>query len=125
MAPFGLPRNRFVRLVFSSGTIFFSHNNLARTVFSSQFQPVTRKIYIKYERINTNIFVLVLNITVTSYKTRLYMCAECVQLLHACVPLLYTLLYKTLQLITFTFEKNLWSQNIVSSTHILKFKIFK
>ena len=27
------------RLVFSTGTVFFSHNNPARTVFFSQFQP--------------------------------------------------------------------------------------
>jgi len=34
-----LTRNRLVRLVFSAGTVFFSHNNSARTVFFSQFQP--------------------------------------------------------------------------------------
>ena len=34
--PFGLPH---IRLVFSAGTVFFSHNNSARTVFFSQFQP--------------------------------------------------------------------------------------
>ena len=35
MASFGLPHIRFVRLVFSAGTVFFSHNNSARTVFFS------------------------------------------------------------------------------------------
>jgi len=37
MAPFGLPRNRIVRLVFSAGTVFFSHNNSDRTMFFSQY----------------------------------------------------------------------------------------
>jgi len=39
LAPFGLSRNRFVRLIFSARTIFFSHNISAGTVFSSQIQP--------------------------------------------------------------------------------------
>ena len=39
MALFGLPHIRLVRLVFSVGTVFFSHNNSAGTVFFSQFQP--------------------------------------------------------------------------------------
>jgi len=34
--PFGLPHNRLVRLFFSAGTVFFSHNNSIRTVFFSQ-----------------------------------------------------------------------------------------
>ena len=38
-APFGLPHIQLVRLLFSAGTVFFSHNNSARTVFFSQFQP--------------------------------------------------------------------------------------
>ena len=36
MALFGLPYIRFVRLLFSAGTVFFSHNNSVRTVFFSQ-----------------------------------------------------------------------------------------
>jgi len=36
---FGLPHIRLVRLLFSAGTVFFSHNNSAGTVFFSQFQP--------------------------------------------------------------------------------------
>ena len=40
--PFGLPHIRFIRLIFSAGTMFFSHNNSARTVFFSQFQPKFR-----------------------------------------------------------------------------------
>ena len=39
LAPFGLPYIRLVRLVFSARTVFFSHNNSARTVFFNQFQP--------------------------------------------------------------------------------------
>ena len=39
MALFGLPYIRLVRLLFSAGTVFFSHNNSAETVFFSQFQP--------------------------------------------------------------------------------------
>jgi len=39
LAPFGLPHIRLVRLLFSAETVFFSHSNSARTVFSSQFQP--------------------------------------------------------------------------------------
>ena len=39
-APFGLPKNQLVRLVFSAGTVFFSHNNSARTVFSASFSQV-------------------------------------------------------------------------------------
>jgi len=38
-ALFGLPHIRLVRLIFSAGTIFFSHKNSVRTVFFSQFQP--------------------------------------------------------------------------------------
>ena len=38
-APFGLPYIRLVRLLFSAGTVFFSHNVSARTVFSSHLQP--------------------------------------------------------------------------------------
>jgi len=41
-ALFGLPHIRFVRLLFSAGTVFFSHNNSAGTVFFSQFQPSFR-----------------------------------------------------------------------------------
>jgi len=37
-APFSLPPIRLVRLFFSVGTVFFSHNNSAGTVFFSQFQ---------------------------------------------------------------------------------------
>ena len=32
------PETGFIRLVFSAGTVFFSHNNLTRIVFFSQFQ---------------------------------------------------------------------------------------
>ncbi|XP_066397823.1 tyrosyl-DNA phosphodiesterase 1-like isoform X3 [Miscanthus floridulus] len=39
---FGLPHIRLVRLLFSVGTVFFSHNNSAGTVFFSQFQPSFR-----------------------------------------------------------------------------------
>jgi len=39
MALFGLPHIRLVRLVFSAGTVFFSHNNSTGTVLFSQFQP--------------------------------------------------------------------------------------
>ena len=42
MTPFSLPHIRLVRLVFSAGTVFFSHNNSAGTVFFSQFQPKFR-----------------------------------------------------------------------------------
>ena len=35
LAPFGLPYIRLVRLLFSAGTMFFSYNNSARTVFIS------------------------------------------------------------------------------------------
>ena len=38
-APFGWPRSRLVRLVFSAGTVFFSHSNSVRTIFFNQFQP--------------------------------------------------------------------------------------
>ena len=38
-APFGLPHIWLVQLIFSAGRVFFSHNNSARTVFFSQFQP--------------------------------------------------------------------------------------
>ena len=37
LAPFGLPYIQLVRLLFSAGTVFFSHNNSARTVFSASF----------------------------------------------------------------------------------------
>ena len=36
---FGLPHIRLVWLLFSAGTVFFSHNNSAGTMFFSQFQP--------------------------------------------------------------------------------------
>ena len=39
MAPFGLPHIQLVQLLFSVGTLFFSHNNSAGTIFFSQFQP--------------------------------------------------------------------------------------
>ena len=42
LGPFGLPKNRLIRLVFSAGTVFFSHNNSAGTVFLSQFQQAER-----------------------------------------------------------------------------------
>jgi len=35
-------KNRLVRLLFSAGTVFFSHNNLALAYFFSQFQPSER-----------------------------------------------------------------------------------
>ena len=35
--PFGLPHIRLIRLLFSAGTVFFSHNNSAGTVFSANF----------------------------------------------------------------------------------------
>ena len=38
MAPFDLPRIWFIRLFFSTETVFFSYNISARTVFFSQFQ---------------------------------------------------------------------------------------
>ena len=37
MALFGLPHVRFVRLLFSAETVFFSHNNSTRTVFQPSF----------------------------------------------------------------------------------------
>ena len=39
MALFGLPH---IRLLFSAGTVFFSHNNSAGTMFFIQFQPSFR-----------------------------------------------------------------------------------
>ena len=42
MAPFACLKVWLVRLVFSAGTVFFSHNNSAGTVFFSQFQPKFR-----------------------------------------------------------------------------------
>ena len=42
MALFGLPHIRLVRLLFSAGTVFSSHDNSAGTVFFSQFQPSFR-----------------------------------------------------------------------------------
>ena len=44
MALFGLPHIRFVGLVFSAGTVFFSHNNSVRTIFFSEFQPSFRSV---------------------------------------------------------------------------------
>ena len=41
LAPFGLPYIRLVRLLFSTGTVFFSHNISARTVFSTTFRQVS------------------------------------------------------------------------------------
>ena len=41
-ALFGLPHIRLVQLLFSAGTVFFSHNNSAGTVFFSQFQSSFR-----------------------------------------------------------------------------------
>ena len=38
LALFGLPHIRFVRLLFSAGTVFFSYNNSVGTIFFSQFQ---------------------------------------------------------------------------------------
>ena len=40
-ALFGLPHIRLVQLPFSAGTVFFSHNNLAGTVFSASFSQVS------------------------------------------------------------------------------------
>ena len=39
--PFGLPFNRFIRLLFSVEIIFFSYNNSVRTVFSASFNQVS------------------------------------------------------------------------------------
>ena len=38
MVPFACLKVWLVRLVFSAGTVFFSHNNSAGTMFFSQFQ---------------------------------------------------------------------------------------
>ena len=40
-APFGLPHIQLVRLLFSAGTVFFSHNNSTGRVFSASFSQVS------------------------------------------------------------------------------------
>jgi len=48
MAPFGLPYNPHYSVIFSAGTVFFSYNNSARTVFlvnSAKFQQAEQGLY--------------------------------------------------------------------------------